>query len=214
MAFVSYSREQFYFAESLALALQRKGVGVWFDMQRLLAGTDWEKGIQRGLQSCSEFVLVASNAALTSENVNREWRTARAAGKRILVALVEAAELPPELQYPAVSLVDCRADFERGVEMLAASLTLRTMHRDAPLSSRRVPRDVALVAQSLLWSGFYAVGVAVLWVVFFCAPGPTLQGLDHHNAATLAGLGGSLPAPRRGPGRLLWGGLCRPPARN
>jgi hypothetical protein len=34
-----------------------KGIGIWFDMQCLLAGTDWEKGIQQGLQRCSELVL-------------------------------------------------------------------------------------------------------------------------------------------------------------
>jgi hypothetical protein len=194
LVFVSYSREQFYFAESLALALQRKGVGVWFDVQRLLAGTNWEKGLQRGLQSCSEFVLVASNAALASEHVNREWRSARAERKRILIALIEPTELPPELQDPAVSLVDCRADFEGGVEMLAASLKSKTVHRDVPLRSRRVPWDVALVAQSLLWSGLYAVGVAALCVAYLRVVGATLQGINSSNAIVLASMFGSILA--------------------
>jgi hypothetical protein len=33
--FISYSRKQYYFAESLALNLQDNGVQTWFDMQNL-----------------------------------------------------------------------------------------------------------------------------------------------------------------------------------
>ena len=39
--FLSYSRRQLYFAESLALHLQKGGLDVWFDLQQLQAGKVW-----------------------------------------------------------------------------------------------------------------------------------------------------------------------------
>src|SRR5271166_2358427 len=79
LVFISYSREQFYWAESLALVLRKKGLAVWFDTHHLLAGVDWEKDIQQGLESCSAVLLIGSAAAFSSEYVNREWSFAHAA---------------------------------------------------------------------------------------------------------------------------------------
>jgi TIR domain len=126
---------------------------------------DWERDIQQSLESCSSVLLVGSGAAFSSEYVNREWRTAHAAGKGIVVALVETAEVPVALQDPSVSLVDCRADFDRSVELLAACLQKGVVHRDLSLRTHRVPQDVALVAHTLLWSSLYNVAVAVLVVI-------------------------------------------------
>jgi hypothetical protein len=188
LAFISYSRAQFYWAESIAFALRQKGVRVWFDTQHLLSGTDWEKGIQQGLQSSSELILIASPAALASDYVKQEWRTASAAGKRILVLLVETVDLPPELNDPEISLIDCRADFDRGVELLTAGLTKGTVHRDTILRTPRVPRDVAVVEQSLLWSGLYAMSAAILVVLDFGMS----NGIDRRNAITLASMFGCI----------------------
>ena len=47
--FISYSRQELYFAESLAVSLQEKGVSVWFDIQQLKPGFDWKEGIQYGV---------------------------------------------------------------------------------------------------------------------------------------------------------------------
>jgi hypothetical protein len=49
-AFLSYSRQQYYFVESLALALQNKGVPLWFDVQQLEPGSDWKADIEDGLR--------------------------------------------------------------------------------------------------------------------------------------------------------------------
>ena len=39
--FISYSRRQLYFAESVVLHLQRAGPDVWFNLQKLTPGVDW-----------------------------------------------------------------------------------------------------------------------------------------------------------------------------
>jgi hypothetical protein len=36
--FLSYSRSQYYFAESLVLRLRSSGVSIWFDVQQLELG--------------------------------------------------------------------------------------------------------------------------------------------------------------------------------
>ncbi|MBL8156567.1 MAG: toll/interleukin-1 receptor domain-containing protein, partial [Anaerolineae bacterium] len=43
--FLSYSRSQYYFAESLVLRLQASGLAVWFDVQQLEPGSDWQRDI-------------------------------------------------------------------------------------------------------------------------------------------------------------------------
>ena len=40
--FISYSRKDYYFAESLALHLKQRGVTVWLDVKDLDPGALWE----------------------------------------------------------------------------------------------------------------------------------------------------------------------------
>jgi hypothetical protein len=70
--FISYSRNDFYFAEQLAVSLRGQSLSVWFDVHELLAGTDWSAAIDRAIAECDTFVLVASRAALASPYVERE----------------------------------------------------------------------------------------------------------------------------------------------
>jgi hypothetical protein len=70
--FVSYSRSDFYLAEQLAGALRRRGIDVWFDVHELAPENDWSEAIDRAIEACDVFVLVASRAALESPYVQRE----------------------------------------------------------------------------------------------------------------------------------------------
>lgn len=117
--FLSYSRRQFYFAESLMLRFGRNAVSVWFDTSRIQAGDDWKESIDQGLSTCTSLVLVASADALASKNVDLEWRTALENGKEIYVVLFEAVRLPPELSRAAVAIIDMRTGFERKARKLA-----------------------------------------------------------------------------------------------
>ncbi len=64
--FLSYSRKQYYFAESLALHLQQRGVSVWFDIQQLEPGVSWQADIGDGLKNAASVTFVASRSALAS----------------------------------------------------------------------------------------------------------------------------------------------------
>lgn len=62
--FVSYAREQLYFAESVVLALQRSGLEMWFDLQRLTPGTAWAAALKDGAERCERLVLTCGVFAL------------------------------------------------------------------------------------------------------------------------------------------------------
>src|SRR5579872_3416655 len=70
--FLSYSRQELYFAESLVNELS-SDFDVWFDIQRLRPGIDWGAEIRHGLDDCDALVLVASETALHSPYVADEW---------------------------------------------------------------------------------------------------------------------------------------------
>ncbi|MER7078584.1 TIR domain-containing protein [Saccharopolyspora kobensis] len=154
--FLSYSRRQFHFAESLMLRLEGRAVSTWFDTHRIRAGEDWRESIERGLSVCTSLLLVASREALASPEVDYEWRTALERGKKLYVVLFEAVELPPELRGEAVAIIDMRTRFEPKAETLAELLAQPRHHRDEiprrkpfglPLPQ---PAGTSLIAAALL----------------------------------------------------------------
>ena len=67
--FVSYSRKQLYFAESVVLNLERAGFDIWFDLQKLNPGIDWSSTLTDGYSNCDKLVFIASKAAIQSPYV-------------------------------------------------------------------------------------------------------------------------------------------------
>jgi streptogramin lyase len=130
--FISYSRKQFYFAESLVHELRKRDVSVWFDVLGLMPGTSWQQRLREELDKCQGLVLVASRAAMNSTYVRAEWQAALASNKPIYVILFEAVRLPLELQK--ASILDFRNDFDAKVALLASLIDKGIVHRD------RLPR--------------------------------------------------------------------------
>ncbi|SRR5216683_104286 len=126
--FISYSRKQFYYVESLVLCLQAYNISTWFDVQQLTVGSNWQQNIQNGLHSCAGLILIASRASLSSEYVCAEWQAALIAQKPIYVVLFEAVELPPELVN--ASLIDGRGIFTKKMHLLAQLILANGIHRD------------------------------------------------------------------------------------
>jgi hypothetical protein len=73
--FVSYAREDLPAVQRLKAALDRAGITVWFDMERLEGGDDYDRKIQRNIGRCAYFVPVVS--ANTERRIEayfrREW---------------------------------------------------------------------------------------------------------------------------------------------
>ena len=83
--FISYSRKDYYFAESLAFHLLKSGVSVWFDAKDLSPGEFWKRDLETALDRASCLILVASAHSLKSPHVRSEWERARTQRKRIVI---------------------------------------------------------------------------------------------------------------------------------
>lgn len=134
MIFLSYSRQQLYFAESLALHLQHQGHPIWFDLQQLSPGSEWQAALNAGLAECEQLVLVVSKAALASPYVQAEWQAALDAGKPVVLAIFEATPLPEALQgIPAY-------DFRRRFHEPMLALAHRLAHADNAPTAPPAPK--------------------------------------------------------------------------
>ena len=97
--FISYSRKDFYFAESLAFHLDREGIATWLDANHLAPGGDWAAEIDHALDEAETVVLVLTPDSIRSEYVRREWQRALAQGDHLILALFRSCEPLPELQH-------------------------------------------------------------------------------------------------------------------
>jgi TIR domain len=119
--FISYSRKDYYFAESLVYHLGKRDIPAWLDAKDLKPGVDWARDLEGALDRCPCFILVLSPDSVRSENVRHEWQRAQTQRKRIIVAQFRRAELPTELQD--AEIVDFRGAFMPAIELLATRLT-------------------------------------------------------------------------------------------
>ena len=73
--FVSYAREDLPAVQRIKAGLEATGITTWFDMDRLQAGDDYDRKIQRNIQRCSYFIPVISRttASRLEGYFRREW---------------------------------------------------------------------------------------------------------------------------------------------
>ncbi|MBV8603932.1 MAG: toll/interleukin-1 receptor domain-containing protein [Pelomonas sp.] len=73
--FISYAREDLAAVRQLKAGLEAAGVTTWFDMERLEAGDDYDRKIQRNIANCSYFIPIVSAATerRTEAYFRREW---------------------------------------------------------------------------------------------------------------------------------------------
>jgi hypothetical protein len=168
--FVSYSRDQLYYAESVAHTLQEQNFHIWFDLQQLAPGTTWADEIESGLREASRIILIASRSSLRSPYVAIEWMHALETGKPVYIVLFEEVEfktftaelngetmrVPLEaLQGKAQAIIDGRGNFRKSMQRLGESLAGTAIHKD-PVPSvnrfripRRLPLPVAFIAGTM-----------------------------------------------------------------
>lgn len=142
--FISYSRKDFYFAESLAFHLAQRGTENWLDANHLTPGGAWEEEIDRALDEAQTIVMVATPHSVRSPHVEREWKRALAQGDRLVVALFRSCKLPAEILQCRV--VDFRGRFGAGLQRLKRHLDEPDEPPARLTSPSRVPRVPPFVA--------------------------------------------------------------------
>jgi hypothetical protein len=73
--FVSYAREDLAAVQQIKAGLEAAGITIWFDMDRLEIGDDYDRKIQRNIARCSYFIAVVSATTQRRHEgyFRREW---------------------------------------------------------------------------------------------------------------------------------------------
>jgi tetratricopeptide (TPR) repeat protein len=153
-AFVSYAHEDAEWTRRLAENLHRLGIDVYFDEWEIRPGDVLVHGLDRGIRSSRDGVLVVSPAALGRPWVQEEYAAmmtdAVAGRRRVIPVLLRDAELPPLLASRTwVDFRDTRDPhtYRRQVEQLAATLRGEQVARPARDGQLVVPPDLAYRAE-------------------------------------------------------------------
>lgn len=203
--FVSYSRRQLYFAESVVLHLQKAGLDVWFDLQKLTPGVDWSAALKDGYTTCDRLLLIVSQAALQSPYVQVEWESALQKGREIILVLTEAVSLPEALRHCAV--YDARTHFDRTMQSLVAYLRGKEPARRDPVPAPGTsPYSLSLPFDIWLSLGVLSLPTLAVWIATVAlspsfvdfninldsltnaVPGLSVQAILFYGAGLLAGL--------------------------
>lgn len=92
--FVSYARDDgAAFARRLVLDLEAQGIAAWLDRRELYGGRVWRRQIADAIGDAAYLVLVMTPAALSSEVVAWEWKTARRQGVCVFPIRVEGLDV-------------------------------------------------------------------------------------------------------------------------
>lgn len=159
--FVSYSRAEFYHAETVTAVINRTGgTRAWLDVEQLQPGADWAGGITAALDEADALLLMASPAALRSPYVRDEWTRALAAGKPVHVAIVRTVSLPAELAHCPKH--DLRTRFLSRSRRLAAELNGRAPVSPTTLRPRPAVPFMVLLAMALLCFGIVTASAFAL----------------------------------------------------
>jgi TIR domain len=95
--FLSYSRANEDVVTIAAKLLKAGGATVFQDVVNIEYGANWQAALSVAIKRCERVLVFWSAAAATSEWVEREWRAALKAGKRIVPMLLDKTPLPKEL---------------------------------------------------------------------------------------------------------------------
>ena len=156
--FLSYSRRQLYFAESVALHLQKEGLNIWFDLQQLKAGTVWSDELNNGIQESKTLILIVSKASLASKYVEVEWKGVAAKGGQIVLVIFESVKLPEELI--GLPTFDFRTGFDKNISALTSYL-----------NGEAEPRyDRIFSYNPLSWFTKTPASILKIWIAQFSLP--------------------------------------------
>jgi len=155
--FISYSRQESPFADSLLDELEDRGFKVWMDYQSLTPAKPWVEEIYRGIEEADVILLIVSKAVMVSKFAAAEMETAFELKKRIVLLIFEATELPPWLQH--YEWIDFRRSFTKGLNELVQQL-------QSPRVMPPGPPEKGFAAPWVVWFSFL-VSLAVCSVSLF-----------------------------------------------
>jgi hypothetical protein len=115
--FISYSRKDLPFVETLVSDLKDMGMDVWYDLSGLEGGSRWGVEIRKAIKNSDYVIVVLSPDSVESEWVEREYLFSSNEKKKILPILYRECELP--LSFLNLNYVDARGEnYSRNIEKI------------------------------------------------------------------------------------------------
>lgn len=96
--FLSYSSEDYFFAELAEIKLSKAGISLWRDQGQLRAGNDWRQGIEKGISDSLAVLVALSTNASESSYVTYEWAYALGQRKPIIPLKLNECLIHPKLE--------------------------------------------------------------------------------------------------------------------
>lgn len=140
--FISYAREDLAAVQNIKAGLEAAGITTWFDMDRLEAGDDYDRKIQRNISRCSYFIAVVSRHTEERHEAyfRREWSYAMDRSRNMADGALFILPVTIDGTNPATALVPEKfralhfTSLPGGAvpDDFSASLRERLSHRSAP----------------------------------------------------------------------------------
>lgn len=96
--FVSHSHADREMALYLDRTLKTRGARTFIDHEHIGPCDELGPAITSGIRNCAVVLLLWSSSSRSSPWVDKEWRTARRLGKRVIPYVLDGAKLPAELE--------------------------------------------------------------------------------------------------------------------
>ena len=119
-AFISYARADSDFVLRMASDLRERGVPVWLDQLDIPPGDPWDEAVENALETASHFLLVMTQASVSSSNVRDELAYAVDEGMRIIPILLEDCKVP--LRVRRIQWTDFREHYDGPLDELSKAL--------------------------------------------------------------------------------------------
>ncbi len=131
--FICYAREDEEFVLKLAKNLKDKGVPVWLDQWNIPPGANWNRTIDVALYDCGKFLIVLSQAAIDSHEVEGEWLIALEENKPIFPVLYQRCRVPRQLKpYNHVDFTSRGPDDSAALERVLSVLNVKDISSAQP----------------------------------------------------------------------------------
>lgn len=173
--FISYSRIDQVFVDSLIQDLEGRGFDCWVDRQDIHGGAAWRKAISRCIHKCSAFLIVISPQSVASPMVAQEVSLAEKCGRRIIPVIYKSCEISPGLglQFYNLNWIDFEAEpyDESLIRLEIAAHSVIGKPYPAP-GKRRSETHVKCIGGFYLCSGVYHLST----VLYFLAGGQNFVG--------------------------------------
>lgn len=181
--FISYASQDAALADQVCAALEAAGFQCWIAPRDVRPGAPYAAAIVEAINACRLMVLVLTKTATESPHVLREVERASSKKRPVLSIRVDAAELPPELEYflSANQWLDAvHVPLERILPALVESVRQRVAEHGGPvhMPARSTPPSRRGIRAAAIALTVFGVGVALLmavkpWLSTRVAPNPT-----------------------------------------